>query len=155
MGRPAKECLLGGSCAPGCEAWDDVSTDQLDTTHGIGMRHSTGLHDEDHLVDPGIRPLFDLSADRVRIAADRHAVLDQLIVGAGAEFCHDSVLAAGGSEAHAVEAHVVVAVVPARCCTREVATDTVVLVTASEREGADVFVSELADPFAAVAAADD
>src|SRR6516225_10968922 len=108
MGRLAKECSLGSSCAPGCEAWDDVSTDQLDAAHGIGMCQSTGLHDEDHLVEPGIRPLFDLSADRVRIAADRHAVLDQLIVAAGAEFCHDSVLTAGGSEAHAVEVGVVV-----------------------------------------------
>src|SRR6185437_14112046 len=99
-------------------------------------------------------PLLDLAADRIRIAADRHAVGEQLLVRARAELRHHRLLAARGREAHAVELGVIVAIVPARRRARDVLAGAIILMAAGQCESSDVLVRGLADELPRIGAAD-
>ena len=89
--------------------------------------------------------MFDLSADRVGISAKRHSVGQELIVRAGAELCHNRLLAACGREPDTIELGVVVSVVPARRRACDVLAGAIVLMAAGQRERRHVLVRRLAD----------
>ena len=114
--------------------------DQLDRSHHLIMRDPASLQKEDHLVHSGRSPFLHHATNRVRIAPDRHAVLDQLLVAAAAELAHHRIDPAGGGKAHRVERAVIVAVVPASGCAGDVAARAVILVAARECKAPDLLV---------------
>src|SRR4029450_8789476 len=62
------------------EPWDDLLPDDLDGPHDLIVGRVADLEHEDHLVDACRGPALDLSADAVRVAADRHPARQQLVV---------------------------------------------------------------------------
>jgi hypothetical protein len=77
--RVMQELQIGGTGSGGSvrlhfEARNYLLSYQVDRSQDLIMRRVSGLQHEDHLIEAGFRPLFDLAADRVGISAERHSV---------------------------------------------------------------------------------
>src|SRR5436305_10136979 len=71
----ARPCERSGRrMRPHFKARKHLFADQVDRSQHLLMRGVSGLQNEDHLIETGFGPLFDLAADRIRISADGHAV---------------------------------------------------------------------------------
>src|ERR1700730_4881940 len=117
------------------------------------MGRVSGLQHEDHLIEARFRPLFYLTADRVRISSERHSIGQKLIVRTGAEFCNNRLLAACRREPDTIEFGVIVSIVPARGCAGDVLADTIVFMAARQRERGHVLIRRLADELLRVSGA--
>src|SRR5260370_27200511 len=151
----SRQCRIGAISVSVREPRDDFLADDLYRAHHLRVGEVARLQHEDKLIDAGHGPFLDLPADRVGVAADCHGVLDELVVAALGDLVGDLLAALlGRAEAVAVHLGIVVAVIPARGRTNEVAPPAVVFVEARDRIGADMLVGEFADVVRAVAASD-
>src|SRR5688572_5371908 len=126
------------------KARDDLLANELDGAHGLRVRGFPGLHHEEHLVHADVGPEPQRLGDSLRVAANGHAALDQVIVGIGLDLLPDRVNAAAGGEAHRVDLCVVIAVVPARRRAGDPAPFGVVVMAAGDGERAGLVVDHAA-----------
>ena len=63
------------------ELGKDLRAEEVQRPHDLVVGGVSGLNHDQELVNPQVRPPFHATADRVDVASDDEAVLDQVFVG--------------------------------------------------------------------------
>src|SRR5271166_483784 len=127
------------------EPRDHLLSHDFDRPHDLVVCGTTDLEHEDHLIDAGRCPALHLTTHAVRIATNRHAAVQQIIVRIAGHARLDARDAFRRAEPHVVQCRVVVAIVEPRRGTADLPADPVIVVHAADGEHADMVVDEPSD----------
>ena len=114
----------------------------------------TRLHHENDLIETDIRPTLNDPCTSIRITADDHRVINQLLVGPLLNSLQDPLDPSSRSKAQPVQLCIVLTIIPTRTRGRDLAPGLIVIMAAGHRERAGTGIGELAVPILRSAVAD-